>query len=257
MSSAPAFLSIVAFCVGCAAAEQRDAGEHRTAQAVPVGESRTDSVRILSTLDRDTAYLVIGNLYNSLIWTSGGGRRTWRAESLYSADPDVTLIMFNRDSLPDLFFTVRWEEFILGELWIARTTDQEMAFKSSDDACRVPEMRDVNGDGLLDIVDWRASALSASECAGDVLAAVCQHQYPTEWPDVWLQVPHGRLVRDSLGSREFYQEMAGAYTAGASALRHALNTSVAPSGEAGRCNRGLLRSLEAMAARAQSIAALR
>src|SRR5690606_373881 len=101
---------------------------------------------------------------------SGANPEGWRLDSLWGARPAVQLRLIDKDSAPDLFFTVHWEEFVFGELWRGPPGTARLAFKSADDACRVPELRDVNSDGLLDVIDWRVGALRQSECSGDALA---------------------------------------------------------------------------------------
>lgn len=214
------------------------------------------SREVLAVLASDTLYFVRHRDFPSLHWRRNVGR-DWHSGSLLNARPDAKLVFAKGDSLPDLFFTIQWEEFILGELWLGYPAEEILAFKSAEHACRVPVFRDVNEDGRPDLIDYVASALSPSECYGDPLAAVCQAAYPTEWPVVWIQRTSGAFMADSLAAASYYEAMAVEFAAAADALRRAIREGVGPPATSPRCDEAMANRLAEMARRAAAIGSLR
>lgn len=240
-----AILALCTLAVVACVREGSDAGINDTGREIP------------ATLGADTVYLVRSADSNALLWRRGAVGRAWRADTLLGARPAVKLEYIDGDSTPDLFFSVLWEEFIFGELWLGRGQQEIQAFKSADDACRISELRDVNGDGRADIVDWRAGALRPGECYGDVLAAVCQRTYPTDWPDVWIQAANGDFARDSVAAQSFYRTMSAAFAQGARALRATLREHAELPADSQRCDENLAKAIETMARRSDVIAGMR
>lgn len=242
--------------VACTQGDPRPSSE-RQGQAQPGAvASQAESSTVIGRYGGDSVVLIRGEEFNAMVWHRADVARPWRVDSLLSAEPSVRLAMIDRDSVPDLFFTIRWEEFILGEVWLARGDSAVRAFSSANDACRIPELRDVNSDGLLDAIDWRAGALLAEECTGNVLAQACQEEYTTEWPEVWLQSHDGNFKRDSVGARTFYRDMAVRFADGARDLRSKRAASDGRPSKLDRCNDQVAASLEAMGRRADAISRL-
>jgi hypothetical protein len=212
-----------------------------------------DSLEILAVAGGDTAYLMPGA--NRFIWSRSNGRR-WFMDSLFDARPVANLQLVDQDSIPDLFITVTWEEITLGELWLGRVREELLAFESAEDACRVPELRDVNADGRLDVVDWRAGAVTSSEC-GEMIVEVCRAMYPIEWPDVWIQTSTGTFMRDSTAAKTFYAAMARDYTMAALELRQAISEGAQSELESSQCNDDMAEALDGMAKRALAIVDMR
>ena len=236
-------LLAAAMLSGCAPKVEREAAD-------------TASREVLGILASDTLYFVRHGDSASLHWRRNIGR-DWHSGSLLNARPDAELLFANEDSLPDLFFTIQWEEFIIGELWLGHRSEGIQAFESSERACRVPVLRDVNEDGRLDIIDYVASALEPSECYGDPLAAVCQSAYPTEWPVVWTQRTSGVFAADSLSAASYYEDMAADFASAAEALRTAIRDGAGPPAASPRCDEAMVNTLAAMASRAAAIGSLR
>jgi len=214
------------------------------------------SKEVLGILASDTLYFVRHGDSTSLHWRRDGGR-DWHSGSLLHARPEAKLLFANGDAIPDLFFTIQWEEFVIGELWLGHRSDEIQAFDSSEWACRVPVLRDVNEDGRLDVIDHVAAALEPSECYGDPLAAVCQSAYPTEWPVVWIQLTSGVFLADSVAAASYYQRMAAEFASAAEALRKAIRDGVGPPAASPRCDEAMANTLGAMASRAAAIGRLR
>lgn len=214
---------------------------------------------VLAALRLDTVFRTVDRDTSRLIWVSRLRHdvEPWKSGPLLSSSPMVQLALVNRDSFPDLFYTVQYEEFIFGRLLLGGRSGVREVFKSSDDACSVPELRDINQDGLPDLIDKQAGALSRDECSGDPYASVCLDAYPTEWLQVWIQRPDGIFQNDSVEARQFYAELANRYSQAARDLRSALDKATGPPARSPRCNASMAASFESMAARARSIAMLR
>jgi hypothetical protein len=212
---------------------------------------------VLAVLGRDTVFRVADPDGGQLLWASGlRPRRPWKSGPLLSSSPIVRLTLVNRDSFPDLFLTIQFEEFILGEVLLNGRDGPREVFKSGPDACSVPELKDVNGDGLADVIEKQAGALSRDECRGDPYAGICLEAYPTEWLQVWLQQPDGSFRNDSLNAKEFYSELTKKYSGAARDLRRALAARTGPPTQSPRCNEAMAESLDNMAARARRIATI-
>lgn len=211
--------------------------------------SGADSV--VAALDGDTVWLMRGDT-NRLVWTTdgGGGRiERWRSRPLGFAAPAVRLALVSDDRLPDLFWTLGYEEVLGGQLLLGTAAGAREAFASgSPEACRRPELRDVNGDGWLDILNYVPGALPVEECSGDAATQACRDAFPTEWVDVWLQHPGGAFRPDSAGASRWYGDLARRYTEAASALRRARGEGAAP------CDPRVEAALDSLAHRAREIA---
>jgi hypothetical protein len=162
----------------------------------------------------------------------------------------VQLKLIDADSVPDLFWTVDHEEFVGGMLLVGFGTRARQAWATDEHACAPPELRDVNADGHLDIVEYREGALSAAECREDAMAEACHDRYPTDWVVAWLQ-EDAKFVNDSVGARHLYADLADSYGGAARELRAAIGAGTVPSA---RCSPAMADALDAMARRARQIA---
>lgn len=230
-------------------------GEERHSRQAQEQTGRT----VLATLGPDTVFRAIDRDTNRLIWVSAlrHGQGAWASGPLLSSSPVVKLAMVTQDSFPDLFYTVQYEEFIFGRLLLGSSTGVREVFKSGPDACSVPELTDVSGDGLPDLIEKQAGALSRDECTGDPYASVCLDAYPTEWLQVWIQQSDGTFRNDSIEAKAFYADLADRYSQAARDLRSALDKATGPPARSPRCNASMAASFESMAARARRIAMLR
>lgn len=171
------------------------------------------------------------------------------------AYPNVALGDIDDDSRVDLFYTVQYEEFIFGRLLLGGPHEAREAFRSSERACRVPELRDVTGDGQFEILDYEAVSLDPEECTGDPIATICQERFPTEWIQVYQLQADGAFRPDSLGARHFYREMADRYRAASAELAEALAIDRSLIGSP-RCDEAMVAYLAEMAERARAIAGM-
>lgn len=240
--------------------------EHRlacTASSVKDFEgTSTDTLRVLATLDADTVFLVQGSRPppgwpgdTRLLWTSGFGvdREEWRSSSFGGIIPRVSLVHLDIDesSKPVLFYTVHYENFIFGSVYGRRPASARELFRSRE-ACRVPKLRDVTGDGRLNVLHYAAGAFSVEECKNEALAWLCMRQYPTEWIEVWSLDKDSVFVRDSLGASAYYRKLAEEYRSAAAELAAALDRGpdAVPSQ---LCDMSMVRALRNMADRAARI----
>jgi hypothetical protein len=241
--------------LGCGPSEEGLLGKERAVIAANV-QGVADTVLVLATLGGDTVFLRQLPGDNRLLWASGSGpgRQEWRSTSFGAARPVVRLAFIDPDSIPDLFFTVEYEEFIFGRVLLGGPAEVQEAFRSSENACRVPELRDVTGDGRLEILDFQTGALAVEECSGDPYAQRCQELFPTEWISVW-SVQDGSQIRASgPGLRGFYANLALDYQRAAGELATILNAGDPGGRLSPRCDQSMVVALERMASRAESIA---
>jgi len=224
------------------------------------GEKRgaEDTVQVLAAFDGDTVFLSVDRGDTKLLWTRGSGSRraAWQSLSFDGLIPHVALVNLDGSSRPALFYTVHYENFVFGKVFVGPANARQI-FMSSDEACRVPKLQDVNGDGRLEVLDYVAGALSVDECTEhDVLARPCMDHYPTEWVEVWSLDNEGGFSRDSLGAVAFYRELAEKYRLGAAELAAALDRR-ADAVPSPRCDTSMVVSLQRMAERAALIGTLR
>lgn len=214
-----------------------------------------ESQEALAILEADTAYLIRREAQNSLVWITRVNQRRvtrWRSGSLYYGLPQVSLTKFNGDSIPDLFWTMRYEEILEGSLLLGTQIAAREAFSVSDSSCSVPQMRDVTDDGQMEILEYVAGALSPEECLGDAWATACQKRFPTEWVRVWV-LEEGEIEIDREHSKSFYASLAEDYETASKELGSMLAQDPAeiPSP---RCNMEMVKALDELALRAHAIA---
>lgn len=171
------------------------------------------------------------------------------------AYPDARLTFVNRDSLPDLFVTISWENNVSGYLYLGGATVPRLIFRSGNQACDVPELRDVTGDGLVDILDLQAGALKPEVCTADLDVVVCYAEYPVNWIDVWVQ-EGGSFVRGSNKASGFYLSLSEKYASAAADLRESIRNREGPSAKSPRCNAKMAATFESLAVRADSLSKL-
>lgn len=187
-----------------------------------------------------------------VVWASHVGARRidrWRSSRTTEPLPTVRLLYWNDDSMPDLFLTSRYEEVIAGTLRIGTADGSKRIYEASELTCDPPELRDVDEDGKLDLIERLAGALATDECYGDPEAQRCQEHYPTEWQQVLVQRADSLVSAPNQVSR-FYDSLAVEYSKAAADLRTALARGDAPSS---RCNKEMADSLLVFAERARSI----
>lgn len=218
-----------------------------------VGEA--DSLEVMSVVGIDTVMLVHAADTTGIRWARGRLGRVWYSGSLLGGRPEVNLLDIDGDAIPDLYYTLEFEGFILGRLWLGRSDSEVQAFRSAADVCRIPELRDVTGDGLLDVVDFTAFGLSAAECSESFEAETCRNTYPTDWPVVWVQRKAGQFVADSSLARPYYRDVAATFRSAARELRLAILKGTWTASP--RCSEGLAKAIERMAQRAGAIGELR
>ncbi|MFQ5473861.1 MAG: hypothetical protein ACE5FA_13390 [Dehalococcoidia bacterium] len=224
-----------------------------TACAAQVVVEDDANLNVLASLSGDTVALVESDAGLLIRWTStvdGRRRERWMSMSVHSGDPEVDLRYVNDDSLPDLFWTLRYEEIIGGMLLVAHADSALRVFVTGTEECSIPELVDLDSDGLLDVVRYTAGAITESECEGDALALMCQRQYTTDWATPLFQ-REGGFVEDVSAARSFYSARAAAHRASATRLSQALASGSVPSA---RCNETMLSDLRRMAERADSLA---
>lgn len=211
---------------------------------------------VLSVLGRDTV-LLVRDTVSRIEWRSAvGGRsvRRWVSAPLYNTVPTSQLRYIDGDSIPDLFVTLSDEEMISGSVLLGTTGVARVAYMTRSPVCLVPDLRDVNGDGKVDIVEHLPGAVSREECIGDAAAAPCMNRYHLTWERVLLQRPNGIFADDSGQAHAFYDSMSAEYTKAAGQLNLDLLAGMVPST---RCNAAMLVGIKQMASRAQRLAKAR
>lgn len=241
--------------LGCGPSEGGLPGKERTGMATNV-QGVADTMPVLAALGGDTVFLRQLPGDNRLLWVSGSGpgRQEWRSASFGAARPVVRLVFIDPDSLPDVFFTVEYEEFIFGRALVGGPAEAQEVFRSSENACRVPELRDVTGDGRLEILDFQAGALGVEECSGDPYAQRCQELFPTEWISVWSVQDGSQIRTRGPGLRGFYADLALDYQRAAGNLATILDAGDPAGRLSPRCDQSMVVALEIMASRAEAIA---
>jgi hypothetical protein len=164
----------------------------------------------------------------------------------------VRLGDLNGDGIPDLFWTMHYEEIIAGMVLFGTRDGAHPVFVTDEQTCRVPELRDLNGDGKTDVVAYEVGALTLDECQGDVEAAPCQRMYATEWAVAWMQIADS-FVNDPRRAKSFYANAAREYAMSARRIRGQsgnYDDGLRPS----RCGLSMADRLDSLAARADSLA---
>lgn len=209
-------------------------------------DAQVEADAVLATLGGER--VVHDRSGDRMIWTSATGVR-WTSRSLYGARPSVGLRYVNSDTMPDLFWTVMHEDLIGGQLLIAVGDSARSVFVTAEDErCRVPEINDVTGDGIVDILTYPAYAIPLNECYGDALAESCVVEYPTEWTRVLVQRGE-EFVENGPDTSGFYENLEGEYTTAATRLEEAVRAGTAPA----RCDSEVVAALRDLAARARAI----
>jgi hypothetical protein len=165
---------------------------------------------------------------------------------MYSGVPSVELVLVDGDEIPDLFWTLRFEEIIGGMLVVGTPTGAREAFLTDRSICSEPSLQDVNEDGLLDIVEYNTGALTRDECRGDALAMPCQQTYATDWAVAHIQIESG-FTNDPSHATQFYLSRSEQYSRSAQQIRQALEDRAAVSP---RCDAAMALALDSMAVRA-------
>lgn len=242
-----AIMTIACLVIGC---------EHNSTPAArdlprPSVPDVADS--IVAFLGADTVRLVTDEMGNHLEWRTRESTIRWTSRSLFDGKPEVLLSYINTDSTPDLFWTIRFEEIIGGMAILGVDDGARETFTTNAMVCDVPELLDVDGDGLKDVIDYQPGALTTEQCQGDAPSLLCQAKYPTEWVVTWLQ-RNDAFVLDTLGAGAFYQRLEIQYTDAATRLRRMIAQDSVPEAMLLRCDQETARALEALAARAGRIA---
>lgn len=252
-------LGLTVLAVACSCSKGERPGSHvdggaNAGTAYPIARQRDPDTSISTVLGADTVWLVPLEGNTRLLWTSAGigGRKVrWESRPLYSAMPYAVLIDANGDSIPDLFWTIRHEEFIGGMLLLGSRGGASTAFQTDGRACRVPELRDVTADGRLDVVEYVPGAFTPESCQGDAPAIRCQEEYLTEWPIVWTQSDSG-FTPDSSRARRYYLDRGAQFEAAATKILEEVRRQ--PAGTAhGGCDSATARTLQEMGVRAYAI----
>jgi len=205
---------------------------------------------VLARLAGETIHLQTASGVTKLVWVSTARGRLitrWSSSQLNGALPQVRLALIDDDSIPDLFWTVNYEEIVGGELLLARRDTAVSVFRtSSDEGCRPPELRDVTGDGRPDILTYQPFAVPANECHGDAYVEECVAAYPTEWVRALVQHA-GSFVEEPEMARGFYHLLESQYRAAAETLEAALQKGSVPAG----CDQQVANALHQLARRAK------
>lgn len=209
--------------------------------------------RLLGSEQRDSVFAERRGDTLTLSWVSwadGTREERWRSVPAVQPDPTVRLVSWNRDARPDLFLTLRYEEVIAGELRAATPDGSTLVYSTGEGTCDLPEVKDVDGDGHLDVVEHLTGALSAGECFGDPYAQRCQEEFPTEWLHVLVQRDDS-LSWEPEAVRQFYDSLSNAYFGAKRRLDSLLASG--PQALSPSCNRSMADSLGALGERARQI----
>lgn len=250
--------TIVYLALGAAACDRARSpdGSQSNARAQPpaAGEGSHTTDTTLAVSGRDTILLETRQDTTRIVWrTSIGGQvvRRWESGPTYSGMPVISLQDLNGDGIPDLFWTLQHEEIVAGMVLLGTANGARPVFVTDERTCRVPELRDVNGDGRPDVVNYESGALTHDECRGDALAEPCQRTYPTEWAVAWIQEADS-FVNVPPRAKSFYSDRATAYEAAARQIRSRLASGGKPA-PSPRCDLHLAAAIDSMAARAHAL----
>lgn len=209
-------ITLLAACGGGDGNSGNDVGENSTPAVQSAGR---DS--LLAVLDADSVRLRIEPRANVIEWTSmAGGQEVlrWRSRPLLDAIPSVDLRRIDGDTIPDLVWAIQYEEMVGGMVVLGRAQAAKEAFATRNEVCRGPELRDVNADGRLDVLEYLPGAFTFDQCANEATLQSCRARYPTDWVVAWLQRDSGFVNEPSL-ARDFYAAQETAFVAAARALR--------------------------------------
>ncbi len=200
-----------------------------------------DTVVVAQTPERRLEWFRSSPARRLLLWSTGSA----------IVVPSARLLFANNDSLPDLWVTVDFEEMLSAELLLDLHDSVSKRYESGLGTCALPELRDVNRDGRIDIIEHLAGAIGRGECRGDAAAAPCVHAYHLTWERVLFQGPDGAFAQDAAAGARFYDSLSTVYRASANALAQALRAGHTP---AARCNGDMLQAIDGLEHRAAQLA---
>ncbi len=244
----PFFVLFALLMLGAGCADRAVADQEAIAE-VPV-EAAADTVlsdSLLVAIDRDSVLLLRGRTSARLEWRNPA--QLWTSGPIHGGTPTVRLVDIDGDGQRDLFWSLEFEEFAGGMVLLSRRDSIVVAFQSGSQSCRAPILRDMNGDGLLDVEEVLVGVLKRDECRGDAAASMCQERFPTEWRQAWTQAKGGEFSSGA-GAREHYRILAGEYRHAAAELRAAIARGDFASSS--RCNVPMADGLDALARRAEA-----
>jgi len=215
----------------------------------------TDARTVMAVLGRDTA-LLVADSEQHVEWHSVSGGRPivrWRSGRLYNAIPTVRLLYTTLDSVPMMWITLADEEMLSGSLYAGVGAGVQLTYQSGDDICKLPELRDVNGDGMLDIVEHMPGAVRGDQCRGDAAVQPCMDRYHLTSEAVLLQNAIGVFTRDSSHESSFYDSLASQYAKSADQLQRDLALRTTPSVS---CNSAMLLAVLDLRKRARRLAGI-
>ena len=157
-------------------------GEPVDAEPLPIPLS--PDAEVLDGMGPDTAWFTPDG---NLVWTRTNAderSQLYYVDDLYSVFVDGEFRFINQDSLIDLFWTLDGE-YSGGQLLLGRTGEPEVALSLG--GCVSPSLKDVSGDGLVDVVDYTGGGLLDEVC-NDLMHSACFDDYDLwAWPTFYLQ----------------------------------------------------------------------
>lgn len=205
---------------------------------------------VLSILGGDTV-LEVQESAPHVEWRSSAAGLRWRSGRLVGAAPSARLFRLGHDSAPSMWTSYVDEEMLGAVVYRATSRGIERTYVSDSASCAVPELRDVDRDGLLDIVEHLPGALPLMECRNDATTQPCIDRYHLTWERALIQGADGRFSDDSSRAKAFYRSQYVLYGRSATRLRDDIDV-LAPAADA--CDREMLSSLQLLAQHAKRLA---
>lgn len=235
--------------LGCGTQGSRAPSDDRAPDAPGNGVAVVGAAdTVLLTVGGDLVRMEASGPERHLRWTSRNGsdtREQWRSGDFGFATPRVALADVNRDSRPDLLFSLEYEELIGGAVLLSEPRGSaSFAYREFDGLCRAPGFADLDGDGRAEIIESRPGAVSLESCRLDGPEERCARQVGTDWQSVLAYDDRARVYRvDSTAFKVFYRAEATRLSEGAAAARSMPET----------CSASIAARLDSMSARASRI----
>jgi len=213
-----------------------------------------NSVQVLRATNDQRIYLGHDSLGRYLIWetrSESGWHKIWRSLPLYGALPEVRLEDFNADQIPDLFWTIDYDEFVGGMLVLHRS-EGAIELHPGVEECQTPRIEKIGH--TYQLVVYEPGVYSAEECVEPVIRR-CLSTIPGSWPRYFAV--EGNELKEIQRDPSYYRDLAIHYREAADLLERLIEDGAELPGTntpANYCGEGTPEKLRQLADRADGMA---